>query len=130
MIRTGLMIYIISYSLLRLVAVLGYIYMSASSLPVETLWVTMAVCMLTLGVSSVTQVNRLSGKKLRLCLFIYALGAVLNMLICFFSVLGELSFIDLFVLGTFFDVILFSVFCFVKIRNTQRPFMLVNKEKR
>ncbi len=118
------MAYIMTYSVIRLCTIIAYLYLELSGVPEEVLYVSAGVCILAIGIAVATYANRLSGKKLRLCLLLYALGTIVNFFICSFSVLGELNIMDLFVIGTFFDIFMFILFCFVKIRNMGRPFMV------
>ncbi len=119
MIRTFLMLAIAIYSLSRLVIIGSMYYLEIMILPTSVVVLTIICSILTLLITLLTYVKKLSGKKLRLCLFIFAVTAIINMVLTYFAQPGMLSNWNLIITGTFFDIIVFLIFCTIKIRNTR-----------
>ena len=119
MIRTFLMLAITAYSVARLVIIGSMYYLDKMILPSSVVVITIICSVVTLIITALTYVKKLSGKKLRLCLLIFAITAIINMTLTYFAQPGMLSNLNLIITGTVFDVIVFLMFCTIKIRNNK-----------
>ncbi|MEG0541913.1 MAG: hypothetical protein RR528_06265 [Angelakisella sp.] len=134
MTKTIITIFISLYSLARLITIAALYYYEIMRLPLPVIATTIICCILCLIIAGSCYLRNLSGKNLRLGLFICAAAALSNMLITLLAQPGTLTTLELLITGTIFDPLFFIGSCTIKIRDTKgalgrTPFARMAKQK-
>ena len=108
MTRLILTLYLTIYSFLRLFFIVGLYYYETMTLPIVVVAITAITCVIALVVTFLTFAKQLSGKTLRLPLFMFAVIAIVNVALSLIDQVEIMHVSEILVTGTLFDILLFA----------------------